>query len=194
MDECDRTIISYLQPVLELWREGREQSQCTITGNCMSPLIQDGDLLFIRHGNSHIRKGDIAVYGEPGNFYVHRVIKVDVDNGRKSYILRPDNNGTISRSILTDEIIGKVVEVRGRSGNFRFQSVFWKSVNHFLGFIYYICWRSEKQDSLYWRSIFNVLKLWRKVKPEAFATGRAMLKFISLTHRMLYAMRLKKSK
>jgi hypothetical protein len=180
-----KSVDTYLQPVLELWGEGQEQSRCKITGNCMAPLIQDGDVLGIRHGNSDIHTGDVVVYGEPGNFYVHRVIKVHMNNGDRTYMLKPDNYFTVRQSIQVDKIIGKVEEVSGSSGHLYFGSWFWRCVNPLLGFTFYSCWRSAGRDTLYWRSVNNTIQLWRKFKPERFLTFRTLLGVMSRVHTIL---------
>lgn len=174
-----KTVDTYLQPVLELWGEGQEQSRCTITGDCMAPLIQDGDVLVIRHGNSDIHTGDVAVYGEPGNFYVHRVIKMYINNGERTYTLKPDNHYTVRQNIQVGRIIGKVVEVSGSCGHLYFDSWFWRCVNPLLGFTFYSYWRSACRDTFYWRSANNIIRLWRKLKPESFIASRAILRFLS---------------
>jgi len=51
----------YIEPVLALWSAHRERTVCTVVGNCMAPLIRQGDRVVIEHGRRSVRCGDVIV-------------------------------------------------------------------------------------------------------------------------------------
>jgi hypothetical protein len=193
MDKSTKVLDSYLQPVLDIWSEKEEQTICPISGNCMAPLIREGDLLVIKHGNQDMHTGDVAVYGEPGEFYVHRVINIQRRNGKNYYVFKPDKYGYVKQDINADKVIGKVIEVRGANGNFNFNSLFWKCVNPFLATVIYSNWRSYTRDTLFWKTINYFFLIWHKIKPSSYSFSLNFLRIVYQANRIWFRMRLFKS-
>ena len=104
---------TYLNAVFNIWAERGEKTTCSISGNCMSPIIREGDSLVIEHGNQDIRVGDVVVYGSPGKFYAHRIVRIKDKGERKSFLLKGDRGNAFDEPISGDQILGKVIEVRG---------------------------------------------------------------------------------
>lgn len=76
----------------------------TVTGNSMSPILQDGEIIEIQPDQKTYKKGDIVVfYYKEDSLIVHRILKVI--NGR--YYCKGDNSFRIE-DVLYDWIIGKV--------------------------------------------------------------------------------------
>jgi len=193
MDKCTKVLDSYLQPVLDMWSEKQEQTICPISGNCMAPLIREGDLLVIKHGNQDIHTGDVAVYGEPGEFYVHRVINIQKRNGNNCYVLKPDRYGYVKQNISAEKIIGKVIKVQGANGTFNFDSLFWKCFNPFLAAVIYSSWRSYSRDTLFWKTINNFFLIWHRIKPSRYSVSLNFLIIIYQVNKICFRMRLFKS-
>ena len=156
---------THFQTVLDIWNEKQEKSVCTIVGNCMSPVINEGDRLVVRHGSRDIRVGDVVIFGSPGEFYVHRVIRIDGRNGKESFLLKADQNAFFSDPVIRDEILGKVIEVHGSSGHFHLDSIFWKCLNPILSIRSCIGVKHLKGDSLAWKAINSVSALQSRILP-----------------------------
>lgn len=184
MDRYTNIIDCYLQPVLDMWGERREETICPISGNCMTPLIKEGDLLVIKHGNQDIHTGDVAVYGKPGEFYVHRVIKIQRKNGNNYFVFKPDRYGYVKHGINDEQVIGKVIEVRGANGNLNFNSFFWKCVNPFIATVIYINWRSYARDIFFWKTINNFFLVWNRIKPSRYSASLNFLRTIYQLNRI----------
>jgi signal peptidase I len=182
MDKYSKISNSYLQPVLDIWSEKQEQTVCPISGNCMAPLIREGDILVIEHGNQMIKTGDVAVYREQGVLYVHRVIRIHRRNGNIYYFFKPDQNFNINQNISADNIIGKVIETRGANGRVNFNSLFWKCANPALATIFYSVWRSRNRSTPYWKLINRLLLTWQRFKPASFTTSNSLLRLICKTN------------
>lgn len=193
MDKCTKVLDSHLQPVLDIWSEKQEQTICPISGNCMAPLIRGGDLLVIKHGNQDIHTGDVAVYGAPGEFYVHRVINIQNRNGNSYYVFKPDRYGYVKQNISAEKIIGKVIEVQGANGNFNFNSRFWECVNPFLGTVSYASWRSYSRDTLFWKAINIFFLIWYRIKPSRYSVSLNFLRIICHANKIRFRMRRSKS-
>ena len=182
MDKYSKISDSYLQPVLDIWSEKQEQTVCPISGNCMAPLIREGDILVIEHGDQMIKTGDVAVYREQGVLYVHRVIRIYRRNGNIYYFFKPDQNFNINQNISADNIIGKVIETRGANGRVNFNSLFWKCANPALATIFYSVWRSRNRSTPYWKLINRLLLTWQRFKPASFTTSNSLLRLICKTN------------
>ena len=189
MDQCTKVLDTHLQTVLDIWGDKAEQSICSISGNCMAPLIREGDLLVIKHGNQDIHIGDVVVYGEPGNFYVHRLIHVQPNNGTTFYFFKPDHRSSVKRNISADKIMGKVIEVRGANRKLDFNSLFWKYANPFLATVLYVHWRSYSRDTLYWKYINTLFLIVHRMKPKRYSISLNVLKVICLANKMWLRLR-----
>ncbi len=176
----------HFQTVLDIWNERQEQSACTITGNCMSPMIREGDTLVIRHGSRDIRMGDVVVFGAPGKFRVHRVVGIERRDGVELFLLKADRKSRLHRPVSRGEILGKVIEVRGAEGRFRLDSVFWRTVNYILSIRSYVNARKRSADSVLWKGLNAVSVLRSRVLPRGYGIGHLLWKQICWVHRICF--------
>lgn len=144
---------AYLKTVFDIWSERGEKSTCSITGNCMSPMIRDGDSLVIEHGNQDVHMGDVVVYGALGKFYSHRIVRIEYRGGKESFLLKGDRSSVFDLPISRDQILGKVIEVRGPNRYICLNSVFWKYLNYLLSIRSYIAVKRLNADSLFWKGV-----------------------------------------
>ena len=161
MDKSEKMISdNHLQAVLDIWSQKREQTTFSISGNCMSPMIKDGDYLIVEHGSQDIHIGDVVAFGIQRNPSIHRVIKIVDDGKRELFLLKPDRYNTPHPFILKEQILGKVIEIRGSNGRFDLNSLFGKYMNYILWIRSYISWRSSNANSRLWRGIHltNVIR------------------------------------
>lgn len=72
----------------------------------MSGTIEIGDMVIVKVTDS-VKKDDIIVYKEDGNFITHRLIKINED----SLITKGDANNSEDLPISKSQIFGKVIKV-----------------------------------------------------------------------------------
>lgn len=173
-----------LQGIFDIWEEQGEKSVCPIEGNCMSPMIWEGNILVIEHGAQDIRIGDIVVFGSPGEFFVHRVVHIDSNDEKETFLLKADQNETFHEPVSREEILGKVIEVRGSNGQFRLNSFFWSNVNYILSIRSYISARRLEADTVLWKAAnyFYIIK--SKIIPDKLRIGRVIWRGICGTHKV----------
>ena len=79
-----------------------------VCGHSMYPLLRDGDILIVRHGQQ-VRRGDVAVYIRGGETVVHRVVRV----GLGRVLTKGDNIPGFDPPVDTRQIVGIGVGVEG---------------------------------------------------------------------------------
>lgn len=176
---------NHFQAVLKIWDEKQGKSTCTIEGNCMSPAIKEGDRLIIRHGSRDIRVGDVVIFGFPGKFYVHRVIRIDGKKGEESFLLKADQNTFFNDPVTRDEILGKVIEVHGSSGHFRLDSIFWKGLNRILSMRSHMGVKRLKGGSFAWKAIDFFSAFRSRIMPSGPTIGNIVWRQICWINRIL---------
>lgn len=174
---------TYFKAVLDLWSERGEETSCHIAGNCMAPMIREGDSLSIEHGNQDIHVGDVVVFGTPGNIYVNRVVRIEYKNGSELYLLKGDQSFTFPQSLSRDRILGKVIEVSGLNGHFHLNSTFWKTMNYILSIRSYISGRHLIADSPFWKVIHYLFVLRSRIFPQNFSVHLLLWKGIRLIYK-----------
>jgi hypothetical protein len=175
---------TYFQSVLDIWSEKGEETSCHLAGNCMAPMIREGDSLIIEHGSQDIHVGDVVVFGTPGNIYVNRVVRIEHKSGSESYLLKGDQSFTFPQSVSRDQILGKVVEVSGSNGHIYLNSTFWKTMNHILSIRSYISGRHLIPDSPFWKVIHCLFVLRSKIFSQRFSINLLLWRGIRLFYRI----------
>jgi signal peptidase I len=175
---------TYLRAVLDIWSERGEETACRIAGNCMAPMIREGDFLTIEHGIQHIHVGDVVVFGNPGNIFVNRVVHVEYKNGGESYILKGDQSWAFHQPISRNQILGKVIEVTGSNGHLCLNSNFWKAMNYLLSIRSYISGRHLMADLPSWKAVHYLFVLRSKMLPQWFFIHRVLWNGICLVYRI----------
>jgi hypothetical protein len=132
---------------------------CPISGDCMAPLLRDGDELLIELGNTDIRPGDVVVFGQPGELRVQRLVSAASGDGGRSFILKADRSSASRPPVGRDQILGKVVEARGSSGHMRLDRALWTGVNRLVWLRSYISIRCLQADGLAWRAVSGAYRL-----------------------------------
>ena len=177
MDRSSQIPDAYVKTLLDLFSENREKVRYRLSGNCMAPILKNGDSLLIEHGNKDIRMGDIVLYHTPEKDYARRVVKI-VDSERGLYTLKPDRNVRVDLSVPKEKIIGKVLELRGKDRHFRFDSYFWKMMNPIIAIYSYASWRSSCSDTAFWKGVRHLFHLRRRLFPFGFRISHLVLKWI----------------
>ena len=189
MDEYSNLSDTHFQAVVEMWDQSQERSTCSITGNCMFPLIRDGNTLVIEHSKKRICLGDILVYGSPRKSRVRRLIHREIREGEIFHVLKSDRYADVHENVPSEEILGRVIEVRGSNGNFYFNSFFWRCVNPILVFLFYAAWRCRKTNSSYWKGVKSLLAIRKRIYPVRRSFRLIFLRLVCLINKMWYQVR-----
>jgi len=75
----------------------------SVSGDCMEPIINDGDIIRIEYVNDSLKIGDIVLIKHCGYFKIHRII--DIKDNR--YITKGDNMPYSDGAINFDDVYGK---------------------------------------------------------------------------------------
>ena len=94
-----------LNRILTLYRE----TELKVEGISMMPVICPGDTVTIKENEKYYR-GDIIVYAYKKILLVHRILKIEND-----LILCKGDNSFRIEDITTDQIIGKVIKIKGNA-------------------------------------------------------------------------------
>ena len=89
-------------------------------GWSMHPTIKDGETIMVEPvAPSAVKTGDIILYQFDSGVVVHRVVRVEKNNGTPLFILRGDALGSHDEPVAVEQVLGKVVfvERNGRSMN-----------------------------------------------------------------------------
>ena len=168
----------YLKTVLDIWRERGEQSICSISGNCMFPIIKDGDTLVIEYGNENLRVGDVVVFGSPDEIYVHRVVRIYHRDGKEIFLLKADQHLAFHQPVTRDQILGKVIEARNTNKHLYLDSIFWKCMNYILSLRSYTAGRCSEGNSDFWKGMSSIFALRTKLLPKSCSTVLILRKVI----------------
>ncbi len=124
---------AYLDTVLSIWAERGERTRCPLAGSSMAPLLQDGDILVVEHGNGDLRLGDVIVFRAGGRIKAHRLLRRRrAADGGLSYLTKGDASVGYDAPVPAEQVIGRVVEVHGPNRHRRLESPFWILVNYLI--------------------------------------------------------------
>lgn len=101
-------------------------------GMSMEPMINEGDNLYVEKTRlKDIKIGDIVVFYRNKNFIGHRVLKI-----KENYIFaKGDNSLFFDKPLKSDEILGKIVKIKGKYGILDFSSSYLRLATYY--FLFY---------------------------------------------------------
>jgi len=175
---------AHLRALFELWSEASERTACTLQGNCMPPILREGDSLLIQHGTGPVRVGDVVVFVEREALVVQRVVRVDKRDGRNEFLVKADQRTSFHGPITRDQILGRVVEARGSNGHLRFDSALWRKLNYALALRSYISGRRLAGATTFWKAVNGLFHLRSKVLPGRLSIGLLPYRVICRAHRI----------
>jgi signal peptidase len=118
--------------VLDLWQEIGKDTQLKISGMSMLPFIKNGDSVVIRHRKEGIRIGSIVAFRNNQKIIVHRVIKMEKENGKTTFLTKGDFNLKPDNAFNEDNLIGRVTTINRGSRQIKLDSYFWSSVGRLI--------------------------------------------------------------
>lgn len=95
-----------LMKLLNYYKKMNIKFNITVHGNCMDPIIKNGDIITIQPSESY-KVGDVVLCMDRNQvIYIHRIYKIDGDN----YITKADNNLCVDGQMMQKlDIYGKAL-------------------------------------------------------------------------------------
>lgn len=91
---------------------GTDVPLAIVEGNSMLPTFHDGDIiLVIGVKPSDLHVSDIIIYKLNGKLIVHRIIDIEIRNGKYIFITKGDNNFNPDPPVSEDQVVGRVVGI-----------------------------------------------------------------------------------
>jgi hypothetical protein len=156
---------AYLDTALELWGADGETTVCTLEGNCMAPLLQEGDRLTIRHGAGGIHRGSIAVFRSSEGILVNRVLSSEGSGEARRFTLKADRSSRFRRGVPEEDILGRVIGVRNAKGFRDLEARLERWLGLYLALRSYVVGRAARPDSLRWRCVRWLITLRARLLP-----------------------------
>jgi signal peptidase I len=108
-----------VEATLSLWAETGRQSIWPVEGSSMWPLIREGDVAVIDHGESALRRGDVLAFRRAGQVVIHRLERRR-DGGR--LITAGDAHSFADEPVPPEDVLGRVVAIQTPTGQFSLSS------------------------------------------------------------------------
>lgn len=158
---------AYSGTMLDLFAQTKMPTWCTLSGNSMAPLLCHGDSLLVQPGNRNIRLGDVIVFKTPQGQCAHRAVGISFNRTRKQYLAKGDNSYRFDQPVFPDQILAKVLRVKGSYGTLCLDSVPWRAFNMLIAIYSYIEARRHEGERPFWRILGRLFSLihqmtWRK--------------------------------
>lgn len=83
-----------------------------VASGSMEPTLQINDVILVKITKDNLKKGDIIAFSLENAIITHRIIYMDGD----VLTVKGDNNNTIDKPIIVDNVIGKVIKIYPRLG------------------------------------------------------------------------------
>jgi len=144
---------AHIRGLLGLRAEAGVLSEFTLEGNCMAPLLTEGDRLRIRHGTADLRVGDIAVLWSEGRLIVNRVIEVKESGDQRSLRVSSDSGARGPAFAQANDVVGKVVAVRRRDRWLDLEAPLWRLAGKCLWLRAHVNERRRQRKSALWRAV-----------------------------------------
>jgi signal peptidase I len=154
---------AYLDTMLDLFAKTKKPTWCRLVGNSMAPLLCHGDRLLVQPGNQNIRIGDVIVFKSSKVQCAHRAVGITSDRTQKQFIVKGDNSNHFDQPVFPDQILAKVLRVKGSYGTLYLDSVSWRAFNIFIAIYSYIEARRHKGDTPFWRILGRLFTLCRQL-------------------------------
>ncbi len=104
----------------------------TVISDSMAPLLLPGDaVLVVQADEADLRRGDLIVVRRGGEPVTHRV----VGRARGRWLTKGDNLRTLDPPFEGSELIGRVAAIERQSARTDLETVRWRRVNRFLGWL-----------------------------------------------------------
>jgi hypothetical protein len=119
----------------------------------MEPLLCHGDALLVQPGNRHIRIGDVIIFKSSQRQCAHRAVGITFAHGQKRFLVKGDNGKHLDQPVLPEQVLAKVLRVKGACGTLYLDSASWRFINFLVAIYSYVEARRHEGDTRFWRFI-----------------------------------------
>jgi polysaccharide biosynthesis/export protein len=98
-------------PVLEALLEGGLAVGIPVTGRSMAPTLVPGDRIVVAPFLGLPAPGQIVVFSAVAGIVAHRLVSVDLRDGRRLYRTQGDAEDGLDAGVRREELLGRVVEI-----------------------------------------------------------------------------------
>lgn len=124
----------------EVWRLRGKRGQVQTTGYSMQPMIKNGARLVVQPCDPQaVQPGDIALIQQNGGLVAHRIIFMQNHEDKMCLGHKGDNAHTI-HVVYSQNLIGKVVQIRESERVLDLEQNFWRFTNRCLGWYWSRFW------------------------------------------------------
>lgn len=170
---------AHLDAILDVWSKKGEKTTSILIGHSMAPLIRNGDTVVIEHGRNHMYIGDIVVFKKSHKICAHRLIGILNKRIRPKFLLKGDSCTAFDPLITDEQIIGKIIEVKGLNGALKFNSFFWRLSNYLLAQLSYLSGKCNAADVKLWETLSRLLSFSSKIVLKRKSYWNALLRIIA---------------
>ena len=78
-----------------------------VASGSMMPTLEINDVILVKITKDNIKENDIIAFNSENSIITHRVLFID----NNSIVVKGDNNNTVDKPIVVDQVIGKVIKV-----------------------------------------------------------------------------------
>ncbi len=123
---------AHIRGLLDLQAEAGELSEFALEGNCMAPLLREGDRLRIRHGAAGLGRSDVAVFWSDGRLRISRVLQTSGDGSSRRLLAQSDSMAASPVLVEGRDIVGKAIAVRKGKAWLDLEAPIWRAVGRCL--------------------------------------------------------------
>ncbi len=127
--------VAHQQTAVELVREELAQGallRLRVSGQSMAPLVERGDLVLVQRVTpADLRRGDLLLVEQGGDFLVHRLVANDTHGVRT----KGDKSSYADLPLPPQDVLGRVVAVERDGRRIELGRGWWPLVNRLLGIL-----------------------------------------------------------
>jgi signal peptidase I, archaeal type len=125
VSETSAKVESIIEIILDVWRETDKYSQFMISGKSMRPIINNDDIVVIKHSSDGVGIGTIILYKNEQKLIAHRIVQRKKKDSSILYVSKGDSSRCFDPIIKQEQIIGKVVAIKKNKSTIYLNNNFW---------------------------------------------------------------------
>ena len=149
---------THLRAALSMLGEEGQEIECTLEGDCMAPLLREGDRMVIRPGLEGLRRGDVVVFWWDGRLRVNRVMAVNGRGAETELTACSDNTFPQPRLVRSANLVGKVMAVGRADRKLDLECWFWRLAARCLWCRAQVNVRRRRRATVLWRCMDFVVR------------------------------------
>jgi signal peptidase len=125
-DRDQRSLSPAIQAAISFWQSEGKHHWIPVAGTSMFPLMQGGDRVLVALGHADIHVGDVIVFWQEGQLFVHRLIRIDRVATSITFLTKGDSAPKFDPPVKREEIIGRVLVIQRESRQMSLDTTAWR--------------------------------------------------------------------